>query len=96
MNVVSKMLSRFKTRKEQKAIVEDLASGKVDIIIGTHRLLSKDVHFADLGLLVVDEEQRFGVKHKEKLIYGLQFHPEVNHTPEGEVILRNFLRVCEK
>jgi transcription-repair coupling factor (superfamily II helicase) len=61
------MLSRFKTRKEQKAIIEDLASGKVDIIIGTHRLLSKDVFFADLGLLVVDEEQRFGVTHKEKL-----------------------------
>jgi transcription-repair coupling factor (superfamily II helicase) len=61
------MLSRFKTRKEQKAILEDLAAGKVDIVIGTHRLLSKDVYFADLGLLVVDEEQRFGVTHKEKL-----------------------------
>ncbi len=61
------MLSRFKTRKEQKEIVRDLAEGKVDIIIGTHRLLSKDVEFNDLGLLVVDEEQRFGVKHKEKI-----------------------------
>ncbi len=61
------MLSRFKTRKEQIAIVEQLAAGKVDVIIGTHRLLSKDVEFKNLGLLVVDEEQRFGVRHKEKL-----------------------------
>jgi len=61
------MLSRFKTRGEQKRILEDLAGGKVDIIIGTHRLLSGDVHFKDLGLVVVDEEQRFGVKHKEHL-----------------------------
>ncbi len=61
------MLSRFKSRKEQKEIVADLMEGKVDIIIGTHRLLSKDVQFHDLGLLVVDEEQRFGVAHKEKI-----------------------------
>ncbi|MCK5124729.1 MAG: transcription-repair coupling factor [candidate division Zixibacteria bacterium] len=61
------MLSRFKTRKEQKVIIEEVARGKVDIIIGTHRLLSKDVAFADLGYLIVDEEQRFGVTHKEKL-----------------------------
>jgi transcription-repair coupling factor (superfamily II helicase) len=61
------MLSRFKTRKEQKDIIEELKKGKVDIIIGTHRLLSKDVGFRDLGLLVVDEEQRFGVAHKEKI-----------------------------
>ncbi|GMR21776.1 MAG: transcription-repair coupling factor [Acidobacteriota bacterium] len=61
------MLSRFKTRKEQKKIVEDLADGKVDIVIGTHRLLSKDVRFHELGLLIVDEEQRFGVSHKERL-----------------------------
>ncbi|MCX6830076.1 MAG: transcription-repair coupling factor [candidate division Zixibacteria bacterium] len=61
------MLSRFRNRKEQAAIVEQLAKGTVDIVIGTHRLLSKDVKFADLGLLVIDEEQRFGVKHKEEL-----------------------------
>jgi transcription-repair coupling factor (superfamily II helicase) len=61
------MLSRFRSRKEQKAVLDDLAAGKVDIVIGTHRLLSKDVAFADLGLLVVDEEQRFGVSHKERL-----------------------------
>jgi transcription-repair coupling factor (superfamily II helicase) len=61
------MLSRFRSRKEQKATLDDLAAGKVDIVIGTHRLLSKDVSFADLGLLVVDEEQRFGVSHKERL-----------------------------
>jgi transcription-repair coupling factor (superfamily II helicase) len=61
------MLSRFKTAREQKKIVAELAEGKVDIIIGTHRLLSKDVRYADLGLLVVDEEQHFGVAHKEKI-----------------------------
>ncbi len=61
------MLSRFRTAGEQKKTIEDLAKGRVDIIIGTHRLLSKDVKYKDLGLLVVDEEQRFGVTHKEKL-----------------------------
>ncbi|NKB69493.1 MAG: transcription-repair coupling factor [Candidatus Latescibacteria bacterium] len=60
-------LSRFRTAKEQKGIVEDVKSGKVDVLVGTHRMLSKDVRFRDLGLLVVDEEQRFGVRHKEKL-----------------------------
>ena len=61
------MLSRFRSAKEQKAILADLDAGKVDVIIGTHRLLQKDVKFRDLGLLVVDEEQRFGVVHKERL-----------------------------
>ena len=61
------MVSRFRTNAEQKATLADLAAGKVDIIVGTHRLLSKDVEFRDLGLLVVDEEQRFGVSHKEKI-----------------------------
>jgi transcription-repair coupling factor (superfamily II helicase) len=61
------MLSRFKSAAEQKEIVADIALGKVDIVIGTHRLLSKDVQFRDLGLLVVDEEQRFGVAHKERI-----------------------------
>ena len=61
------MLSRFRTRKEQVAILEEMADGKIDIIIGTHRLLSKDVVLPNLGLLVIDEEQRFGVKHKETL-----------------------------
>jgi transcription-repair coupling factor (superfamily II helicase) len=61
------MISRFRTAKEQKAIVERVEQGKVDILIGTHRLLSKDIKFQDLGLLVVDEEQRFGVRHKERL-----------------------------
>jgi transcription-repair coupling factor (superfamily II helicase) len=60
-------LSRFRTRKEQQKILRDLAAGKIDIVIGTHRLLQKDVVFKDLGLLVVDEEQRFGVMHKERL-----------------------------
>jgi transcription-repair coupling factor (superfamily II helicase) len=61
------MISRFRTTKEQKDIVERVETGKVDILIGTHRLLSKDIRFQDLGLLVVDEEQRFGVRHKERL-----------------------------
>jgi transcription-repair coupling factor (superfamily II helicase) len=61
------MISRFRTAKEQKLIVEQVEKGKVDILIGTHRLLSKDIKFQDLGLLVVDEEQRFGVRHKERL-----------------------------
>ena len=61
------MLSRFRTPEEQERILADLRSGKVDIIIGTHRLLSKDVVFKDLGLLIIDEEQRFGVSHKERL-----------------------------
>jgi transcription-repair coupling factor (superfamily II helicase) len=61
------MISRFRTPKEQKDIVARVETGKVDILIGTHRLLSKDIKFQDLGLLVVDEEQRFGVRHKERL-----------------------------
>jgi len=60
-------LSRFVSRAEQKDVLKDLAAGKIDIIIGTHRLLSGDVSFNDLGLLVLDEEQRFGVRQKEKL-----------------------------
>jgi len=61
------MISRFRTAKEQKSIVERVETGKIDILIGTHRLLSKDIKFQDLGLLIVDEEQRFGVRHKERL-----------------------------
>jgi transcription-repair coupling factor (superfamily II helicase) len=61
------MISRFRTAKEQKDIIERVSTGRVDILIGTHRLLSKDIIFQDLGLLIVDEEQRFGVRHKERL-----------------------------
>jgi transcription-repair coupling factor (superfamily II helicase) len=61
------MVSRFRTKAEQTATLGDLAAGKVEIIVGTHRLLSKDVQFRDLGLLIVDEEQRFGVAHKERI-----------------------------
>ncbi len=61
------MISRFRSPKEQKQILEKVEQGKVDILIGTHRLLSKDLKFQDLGLLVIDEEQRFGVRHKERL-----------------------------
>jgi len=60
-------LSRFRTRAEQQKTVAELASGKLDVVVGTHRLLSRDVRFSDLGLVVIDEEQRFGVTHKERL-----------------------------
>ena len=65
--VFVEMLSRFRSRKEQKQIVEGMQNGTVDIVIGTHRLLQKDVALNNLGLLVIDEEQRFGVSHKERL-----------------------------
>jgi len=65
--VTVEMISRFRSRQEQKEIAERLAAGRIDIIVGTHRLLSKDITFRDLGLLVVDEEQRFGVSHKERI-----------------------------
>ena len=61
------VLSRFRSPKEQQQILQDVKSGQVDVLIGTHRILSKDIRFRDLGLLVVDEEQRFGVRHKERL-----------------------------
>ncbi len=63
--VAVEMISRFRTRKEQQQILDALAAGQVDILIGTHRLVQSDVQFKDLGLVVIDEEQRFGVKHKE-------------------------------
>ncbi|HJL88025.1 MAG: transcription-repair coupling factor [SAR324 cluster bacterium] len=69
------VLSRFRTPTEQRDILKKMASGQLDILIGTHRILSKDVSFKELGLLVVDEEQRFGVKHKEKI---KQFRAEVD------------------
>ncbi|MET3683758.1 transcription-repair coupling factor (superfamily II helicase) [Alkalibacillus flavidus] len=62
-----RVLSRFQTSKQQKETISDLQKGLVDVVIGTHRLLSKDIQYKDLGLLVIDEEQRFGVKHKEKI-----------------------------
>jgi transcription-repair coupling factor (superfamily II helicase) len=65
--VTVEMLSRFRTKEEQKRIMERLKRGGVDMVIGTHRLLQKDMEFKDLGLLIIDEEHRFGVKHKEKL-----------------------------
>ena len=65
--IIVECLSRFNSYKEQKDIVKRVASGKIDIIIGTHRLLQKDISFKDLGLVIIDEEQRFGVIHKEKL-----------------------------
>src|SRR5512140_1880487 len=61
------MISRFRTTRQQKEIVEKVEAGQVDVLIGTHRLLSKDIKFHDLGLVIVDEEQRFGVRHKERL-----------------------------
>ena len=70
------MLSRFRTAAQQRATIKDMKAGQVDIVIGTHRLVSKDVGFADLGLLIVDEEHRFGVSHKEK-IKGLRASVDV-------------------
>ncbi len=65
--VTTEMISRFRSPRQQKEILQKVEAGKVDILIGTHRLLSKDIKFSDLGLLIVDEEQRFGVRHKERL-----------------------------
>ena len=65
--VTIEMVSRFRSKAEQDQIIKDVGAGKIDIIVGTHRLLSKDIQFKDLGLLVVDEEQRFGVTHKERI-----------------------------
>ena len=65
--ITIEMISRFRTARQQKEIVEKVEQGKIDILIGTHRILSQDIKFPDLGLLVVDEEQRFGVRHKERL-----------------------------
>ena len=65
--VHAELLSRFRTAKQQKEALRGLQAGSVDIVVGTHRLLSKDVRFHDLGLVIIDEEQRFGVRHKEKL-----------------------------
>ncbi len=65
--VTVELLSRFQSLKEQKSIVKSLQEGATDVVIGTHRLLSKDIRFKDLGLVIIDEEQRFGVRHKEKL-----------------------------
>ena len=65
--ITIEMISRFRTARQQAEIVDKVEQGKVDILIGTHRLLSKDIKFADLGLVIVDEEQRFGVRHKERL-----------------------------
>ena len=61
------VLNRFKTKAEAKTILKKLADGEIDILCGTHRLLSSDVEFKKLGLLILDEEQRFGVEHKEKI-----------------------------
>lgn len=65
--VTVEMLSRFRTESEQKRIARDLKSGKIDVIVGTHKLFNQEIRFKDLGLLVIDEEQRFGVEHKEKI-----------------------------
>lgn len=75
MPVMIDVMSRFRTPSEQRETLKKLAEGKVDILIGTHRLLSADVKFRDLGLLIVDEEQRFGVRHKEKI---KQFRAQVD------------------
>jgi len=65
--VAIEMISRFRNAKQQKEILQKTEAGKIDVLIGTHRILSKDIKFSDLGLLIVDEEQRFGVRHKERI-----------------------------
>jgi transcription-repair coupling factor (superfamily II helicase) len=65
--VTVEMVSRFRSQSEQKKILKEVKAGNIDVLVGTHRLLQKDVHFKNLGLLVIDEEQRFGVQHKERL-----------------------------
>jgi len=65
--VTIEMISRFRNPKQQKEILQRMEAGKIDVLIGTHRILSKDLKFSDLGLLIVDEEQRFGVRHKERI-----------------------------
>jgi transcription-repair coupling factor (superfamily II helicase) len=65
--VTIEMISRFRNAKQQKEILQKTEAGKIDVLIGTHRILSKDIKFSDLGLLIVDEEQRFGVRHKERI-----------------------------
>ena len=65
--ITVEMLSRFRTAGEQKKIIKDLKTGHIDLIVGTHKLFNKEVRFKDLGLLVIDEEQKFGVEHKEKI-----------------------------
>jgi transcription-repair coupling factor (superfamily II helicase) len=77
------LLSRFRTRREQQKVIKDVAAGAVDIVIGTHRIVQKDIGFKDLGLVVIDEEQRFGVKHKEqfKLLRSLVDVLTLSATP---------------
>ena len=71
MKIIKKLyilsLFRYTSKKEQNTILEDLSNGKIDVIFGTHKLLNSDIKYKDLGLLVIDEEQRFGVMHKEKI-----------------------------
>ena len=74
--ITVEMVSRFRTQSQQKQIIHQTKTGKIDILIGTHRLISEDIGFKDLGLLIIDEEQRFGVKHKEK-IKGLKTHIDI-------------------
>ena len=81
---VVECLSRFRTAGEQKRIVERLAKGGIDIIIGTHRLVSADVHFKDLGLVIIDEEQRFGVEHKERLKHLRQTVDVLTHDRHAD------------
>lgn len=75
------MLSRFKTAKEQKIILEKVKTGQIDLLIGTHKLFNKSMKFKDLGLLIIDEEQRFGVSHKEKL-KEMARHVDVSRCPQ--------------
>ena len=96
------VLSRFRSKKEQTETLEKLKKGQVDILIGTHRVLSKDVEFADLGLIIIDEEQRFGVKHKEALkelkkkVECLNFDSYTNSSNSTYVYARYSRFICHR
>jgi transcription-repair coupling factor (superfamily II helicase) len=93
--VIVKLLSRFQTPREQKGVVHGLVNGTVDIVIGTHRLLSRDISFRNLGLIIIDEEHRFGVAHKEKLkkLRNLVDVLSMSATPIPRTLQMSLLRV---
>ena len=85
----------FRTAAEQKKTLEDLKKGFVDIVIGTHRVLSKDVEFKNLGLLIIDEEQRFGVTHKEKIKKLKENVDVLTLTATPKMCIRDSIISCE-
>ena len=89
------MVSRFRTTKQQKETLKRLKEGNVDILIGTHRIVSKDIQFKDLGLLIIDEEQRFGVKQKEEMDI-LKFSIDASTKAVEEIIKSDVKQAMNK